>query len=172
MTVEYYPEFITATILRWQHLLKNDNCKRIILESLQWLIKEGKCKVYAFVIMPNHIHLIWKISDGFTRKEVQAAFFSFTGHEFKKYLKANDPATLKQHYVNDADRVYQFWERDSLAKECFTEKFLMQKLEYLHKNPCASHWNLAVIPENYQWSSASFYLSGDDRFSWLSHIKE
>ena len=172
MSAEYYPEFITVTILHWQHLLKDDNCKQIIPDSLLWLIKEGKCKVYAFVIMPNHIHLIWKISDGFTRIEVQAAFFSFTCHEFKKYLKANDKSILEQHFVNDTDRAYQFWERDSLAKECFTEKFLMQKLEYVHKNPCASHWDLAVIPENYKWSSASFYLLGDNRFEWLSHIKK
>ncbi len=172
MVDEYYPEFLTATILRWQHLLKDDNCKQIILDSLQWLVAEGRCKVYAFVIMPNHIHLIWKISDGFARKDVQAAFFSFTGHEFKKYLKANDKSTLESHYVDDMDRVYQFWERDSLAKECFTEKFLMQKFEYIHKNPCAPHWNLATIPEEYKWSSASFYLLGEDRFPWLSHIKE
>jgi REP element-mobilizing transposase RayT len=172
MLDQYYPEFLTATILRWQHLLKDDNCKQIILDSFQWLVNEGKCKVYAFVIMPNHIHLIWKISDGYPRKEVQAAFFSFTGHEFKKYLKVNDRTTLEQHYVNDADRFYQFWERDSLAKECFTENFLMQKLEYIHKNPCVPHWNLATIPEDYKWSSASFYLLGDVRFPWLSHIKE
>jgi hypothetical protein len=122
--------------------------------------------------MPNHIHLIWKISKGYSRTEVQAAFFSFTGHEFKKYLKKNNSSVLEQHYVNDADRIYQFWERDSLAKECFTEKFLMQKLEYIHKNPCAPHWNLATIPGDYKWSSASFYLLNDPRFQWLSHFKE
>jgi len=83
MPGSFYPEFITATILHWQHLLKDDNCKQIILDSLQWLIGKGKCKGYAFIIMPNHIHLIWKISEGCTRKEVQAAFFSFTGTSLK-----------------------------------------------------------------------------------------
>lgn len=58
--------------------------------------------------MPNHIHLLWKISDDFTRREVQGAFFSFTAHGFKKYLKEHNKEVLFQHYVNDGDRVYQF----------------------------------------------------------------
>jgi putative transposase len=170
--LDYYPEFLTATILRWQNLLVDDNCKQIVIDSLEWLVTNKKCKVYAFVIMPNHIHLLWKISDGFTRQEVQGAFFSFTAHEFKKYLKENNRAILSQHHVDDGDRVYQFWERDSLAKECFTQHFIQQKMEYIHQNPCKPQWNLATIPEEYKWSSASFCFTGDNKFPWLSHIKE
>jgi REP element-mobilizing transposase RayT len=46
--------------------------------------------------MPNHIHLLWKISDGLKRKDVQGAFFSFTAHEFQKQLKKNDPQLLEK----------------------------------------------------------------------------
>jgi len=127
MPLDYYPEFLTATILRWQHLLADDKCKQIILDSLEWLVKEQKCTVYAFVIMPNHIHLLWKISDGFTRQEVQGAFFNFTGHEFKKYLKENNTAAPEEHYVDDGDRIYQFWERDSLSERMFYTAFYSTK---------------------------------------------
>jgi REP element-mobilizing transposase RayT len=53
-----------------------------------------KCIINAFVIMPNHIHLIWKIPDGFERKNVQGALFSFTAHEFKKKIKRNKAQKL------------------------------------------------------------------------------
>ncbi len=170
--LNYYPEFLTATILRWQHLLKDDSCKQIIVDSLEWLVTNKKCKVYAFVIMPNHIHLIWKILDGFTRQEVQGAFFSFTAHEFKKHLKKNNKRVLSEYFVNDGDRMHQFWERDSLVKECFTQRFTEQKMEYTHQNPCKPQWNLATLPEEYRWSSAAFYFNGDNKFEWLSHINE
>jgi putative transposase len=48
----------TATISGWKHLLKLDKYKDMIIESLQYLVKGGKLKVYAFVIMPNHFHVI------------------------------------------------------------------------------------------------------------------
>ena len=49
-----YPvQFITATILKWKHLLKDDVYKQIIIESLLFLKKEGSVIIYGFVIMPN-----------------------------------------------------------------------------------------------------------------------
>ena len=50
--------FWTAFINQWQKLLWEDNYKDVILSSLKYLTNEGKIDVFAFVIMPNHIHLI------------------------------------------------------------------------------------------------------------------
>lgn len=49
--------FWTATISKWYWLLEKDEYKDVIIESLQYLTDEGKIDVYAFIIMPNHIHL-------------------------------------------------------------------------------------------------------------------
>ena len=170
MPITYHTEFLTATILNWQHLLKDDNCKQIIIDSLEWLVKENKGEINAFVIMPNHIHLLWKIADGFERENVQGAFFSFTAHCFKKYLKRNNKDDLQNYYVNNADRTYQFWEREPMIKECWTKPFFKQKINYIHFNPCQPHWNLSELPEDYKWSSAAFYEKNDNSFSWLTHF--
>ncbi len=45
-------------------------------------------------------------------------------------------------------------------EECRTEKFIMQKLNYIHNNPCSGRWRLADDPIHYLHSSASFYISG------------
>lgn len=173
MPQPYHTEFFTATILQWQYLLKDDNCKEIITGSLEWLVDKKRCSVYVFVIMPNHIHLLWKIADGFERDEVQGALLSFTAHEFKKYLKANNPVLLEQHYVDDADRSYQFRERTPMVKECWNETFMLQKLLYIHSNPCQAHWNLAELPERYKWYSAAFYeMNNSEHFRWLTHYKD
>ena len=170
MSISYHTEFLTGTLLNWNHLLKDDNCKQMIIDSFKWLVEENKCEINAFVIMPNHIHLLWKIADGFERKNVQGAFFSFTAHAFKKYLQQNYPDVLQKHFVNDVDRTYQFWEREPMVKECFTKSFFRQKLNYIHFNPCQPHWNLAALPEDYKWSSAAFYEKKDNSFSWLTHF--
>ncbi|KAA9038535.1 transposase [Ginsengibacter hankyongi] len=168
----YHTEFLTGTIFNWEHLLVNDVLKNVIISSFEWLVQNKKCTINAFVIMPNHIHMLWKISDGFERKDVQGALFSFTAHEFKKHLKKKDAVHLQKYFVNSSDRDYQFWEREPMAKECWTEKFFRQKLNYIHFNPCQQHWNLAASPEEYKWSSARFYETGIKNFSWLSHFNE
>ncbi len=49
--------FFTATILEWKHLLKPDKYKELIIQSLKFLVDNGRVQLYGFVIMPNHIHL-------------------------------------------------------------------------------------------------------------------
>lgn len=170
MLKSYHPEFLTATILNWQHLL-SDDFKQIVVNTMSWLVHQKRCRIYGFVIMPNHIHLLWKIEDGFERAKVQGALLSFTAHEFKKRING-DIEQLKNYRVNLVDRMFQFWQRDCMIKECWGEEFLKQKLEYIHKNPLQPHWNLASLSEDYYWSSASFYEDGESSFDFITHYKE
>ncbi len=43
-------------------------------------------------------------------------------------------------------------------KACRTEKFIIQKLNYIHNNPCVA--GLCTLPEEYEYSSAKFYITG------------
>ena len=58
------PQFFTATILEWKRLLKPDKYKDIIISSLEFLVNNKTVEVNAFVIMDNHIHLIWQMMEG------------------------------------------------------------------------------------------------------------
>ena len=49
------------------------------------------------------------------------------------------------------------FEVSSDIKPCYTEKFLLQKLEYIHANPISGKWQLAETAEEYEHSSARFY---------------
>ncbi len=73
-----WPQFYAATILNWQLLLSNDKYKDIIIESLQYCVKENKVKVYVFVIMSNHIHLVWQPLHPVTKAKLQHHFMTFT----------------------------------------------------------------------------------------------
>src|SRR4051812_33942204 len=94
---DHHPQFFTATILDWKHLLKEDDYKNIIINSLLYLKNERSIVVYAFVIMPNHIHLIWQIQDGFKQDKIQLRFLRFTAQQMKfKLLQTNSPV-LEQY---------------------------------------------------------------------------
>ena len=71
-------QFFTATILEWKRLLKPDKYKEIIVGSLQFLVENKRVKVNAFVVMDNHIHLIWQMMAGIKPEAVQRDFMKYT----------------------------------------------------------------------------------------------
>jgi putative transposase len=165
---DYHPQFFTATILEWKHLLKDDDFKDIIIKSLQFLVNEKSVVIYAFAIMPNHIHLIWQVQDGFKQDKIQLRFLRFTAQQMKFKLLQTDKSKLENYRVNAKDREYQFWERNALSIDLWSESVFMQKLEYIHNNPIQEKWHLVEFPEDYRYSSANFYLTGYDEFGILT----
>ncbi len=167
-----YPYFYTHTICNFAHLLADDHLKMIVINSLKFLVHQKVIAVYGYVIMPNHIHIIWNMLKINGKESPVASFTKFTAHEFKKYLAANNPLLLNQYLSEKNDRSYQFWKRDPLAIPLSRESILIQKLDYIHDNPIQEKWNLSAQPEDYRWSSANFYETGVDEFDFLTHFME
>ncbi len=163
----YWPQFYTATIYQWKHLLTEDKHKDIIIESLKFLVHEKRIVLNAFVIMSNHIHLIWQPLFGFTTSDIQASFMKYTAQQLKRMLTKNNQETLTEFKVNKYDRTYQIWKREALSIELITPAVFNQKLEYIHYNPVRA--GLCSNPEEYKYSSAKFYYGGKDSFEILTH---
>lgn len=163
--------FWTATIHKWQKLLQKDVYKDVIVGSLEYLSEARKIDVFAFVIMPNHIHLIWRIKEKNGKETAQGSFLKYTAHTFKKMLKEEDNGLLS-YAVDLANKEYEFWQRDSLAVPLYTQAVAYQKLEYIHNNPLAEHWLLAREPSEYKYSTAKFYERGIKEFSFIKDIRD
>ena len=162
-----WPNFYTATIYYWKQLLSDDKFKNIITNSLHFLVDDNRIILYAFVIMSNHIHLIWQVKANHTRTDVQLSFMRYTAQQMQRELKENSPALLQEFKVNKQDRKYQFWKREALSIELFTAAVFYQKLDYIHNNPVRA--GLCANAEEYYYSSAYFYQTGVDKFGMLSH---
>ena len=160
-----WPQFFTATIQKWKHLLKEDKYKNIIVDSLKFLVAEGSVTINGFVIMSNHLHIIWQAKSNNDLQKIQNSFIKHTSKEFKKMLEIDND--LQAYEVNAIDRKYNFWQRDSLNIELFTAAVFQQKLNYLHYNPVKA--NLCNFPEDYYFSSALFYEKGIDHFGFIEH---
>ena len=163
--------FWTVTINQWQNLLMNDIYKNIILSSLQYLWSNGKINVFAFVIMPNHLHLIWKINELNGKETPQGSFLKYTAHEIKKTLKKEDPQSLANYAIDAHNKNYEFWQRDPLAIKLFSKEMAFQKLDYLHYNPTSGKWHLVKEPIEYFYSSARFYEKNITDFPFLTDLR-
>ena len=161
--------FFTATILNWKPILVQDSYKQIILESLRYLVTQERIILYGFVIMPNHIHLIWQMNTGQKRSDVQRDFLKFTGQQILKDLRTNKPDRYKSFEVNLKDRKHQIWQRNPLSIELYSREVIEQKLDYIHHNPVQGKWNLIDDFTEYTYSSASFYETNRNSFEFLSH---
>ncbi len=83
----YNPEFYTATILEWKHLLKPDKYKDIIIETLRFLVTGERIRLFGFIIMSNHLHLIWQPLGEYLPKEIQHSFMTRTAQKIKSDLE-------------------------------------------------------------------------------------
>ena len=166
------PQFFTATILNWISLLTSDVYKKIIIDSLRFLTEKQKVKVYGFVIMPNHIHLIWQANETLNPSDVQRDFLKFTGQMMKFEMEKNDSNQLEKFHVRLKDRKYQFWQRNSLSIELRGREMIEQKLDYIHNNPVQGKWMLTDSPAGYRYSSYSFYELEKSDWLFLYHYME
>ena len=171
MLQTYKTEFLTAAIPERKPLLANDEHKQIVIDSMKWLTEQKRCIINAFVIMPNHIHMIIRTIDMNGKETPMGSFLKYTAHEFKKMLLTGDREMLELYRVHATNKKYEFWQRDSLAIQLYTPAVAFQKLNYIHLNPLAEHWQLATDPCDYIYSSTSFYEKDDRQFLFLKDLR-
>ncbi len=164
--------FWTDTIKDWKHLLKKDDYKMLIIEQLQWLKSRNKIEVYAYVIMPNHLHLVWEMKEKNGKELPHASFNKWTSSRFLADIRQNYPQLIPYFEEKTSERNHRFWQRDPLAVLMDSRAKVEQKIGYIHLNPLAERWNLVKNPTDYRWSSARYYETGVDEFKLVSHYMD
>jgi len=158
-----YLYFVTTSAIKHAHLFRRDVVKRIIIDSLHHLRTSRRMKLFVFVIMPNHIHIIVHFSEEYPLSDVMRDFKKFTARQIYRHFQAEGNATVPDILKREGERVkqeYKVWEDGYDARDVFSIEFLQQKMDYIHHNPCQPHWKLADRPEQYLWSSAGYYFDG------------
>lgn len=140
--------------------------KVVILETLSWLHTNRKVFIHAFVIMPNHVHLLWSPHPTARDYNYAHAFTSYTAHIFKQIMPID---LLNTYRVNKDDRLYNFWQEKPHSFEIDTRRSAEQKLDYIHHNPVEGVWNLADTYLDYPYSSARYYELDETDYRFLTH---
>jgi putative transposase len=152
--------FITSTIVDWKEVFKSDNYFDILINSLNFKRKDSELKLFAYVFMRNHIHLILCCNDIIKFvKELK----SFTARQIIKQLEIDNEKELLNHFIQNkkiykTDSKYQIWQEGFHPELICNLNTFRQKAEYIHNNPVRKGYVLK--PELWKYSSATNYLLG------------
>jgi len=156
----HYPYFVTSSVVEGLPLFMDPNISEIILNALQYVQEVNEVTLYAYIIMPNHIHLV---VEGEELSAKLRAFKSYTARSIVNYLKANNKsrtlAQLKSGKLdNHKDSEYQLWQEGLHPKQISNPMIMRQKIEYTHYNPVKS--GFVESPLYWRYSSALNYEGG------------
>lgn len=153
--------FVSSVIAGHRNLFTDEDIARIPLESLSWFREKQLLRLFAFCLMPNHIHFIVQLVRGSKIENILARFHSYTGHQILSQLqKKDDKESLNFLFAMAArkknDRKHLIWE-DCLVKIADDESSLFEFIEYVHNNPINKMWRQVYERSSYRYSSACFY---------------
>jgi REP element-mobilizing transposase RayT len=156
--------FTTATILNWYPLLARESFKEIIIDAFRFCVTNKRATIWAFVIMDNHIHLVWQILPPHILHHVRQNMLKFTSQTIRnKLVDEKEDEVLNYFLVNKMDRKFQIWKKRPLSIEILTPKVLDQKINYIHNNLGKK----GKDDVSYKYSSASYYATGIRNWDFL-----
>ncbi|MEP6556611.1 MAG: hypothetical protein ABJB11_23855 [Ferruginibacter sp.] len=128
--------------------------------------------INGYVIMPNHVHvLISFINTTTSINTIIGNGKRFMVYEIISRLKKNNEKNQLEQLVGGVEatrksnkKQHEVWELSFDWKDCRSNEFLLQKLDYVHNNPCSGKWQLATNSIEYIHSSAKFYFNRCARY--------
>lgn len=159
--------YMTFQIVDWVDIFTRKIYKDIVIESFEYCKESKGLNLYAYVIMSNHIHLIASAREGFALSDIIRDFKKYTAKQFLEEItkpteSRNDwmlkrfEFAAKRHKRNSE---FQIWTHENHAVELITNKFIDQKLNYIHENPVRA--GIVSKAEDYIYSSARNYCELD-----------
>ncbi|MFD2161501.1 transposase [Paradesertivirga mongoliensis] len=158
------PHFITFSVVNWIDVFTRESYKQLLIESLDFCIKEKGLILHAWIIMSNHVHLIASAKGGFELAALIRDLKKFTSRMIIESIGSNGQESRKEWMIwmfkragaaNSNNKVYQFWQQDNHPIELSTNEMMDQRLNYLHENPVRA--GIVNFASHYKYSSAVDY---------------
>ena len=153
-----HPHFITCTILHWIPIFTRKESVQIVFDCLEFLKKKDNLKIYAFVVLENHLHLVVQSND--LAKSMES-FKKFTAKKILELLKREHVTTILEQFAfykkaHHKEKNFQVWEEGYQPKLIQSNDMMLQKIKYIHENPVkrgyvdeAIHWRYSSA-RNYE----------------------
>jgi len=159
--------FITMTIVGWIDIFTRNEQSLLLVDSLKYCQQNKGLEIYGWCLMPSHLHLICRTTGETGMSELLRDFKKFTSKAIVKMIM-EEPESRREWILGqfkDAcshlkrKQEYKVWQDSNHAMMIFSNKFLYQKLNYVHQNPVKGL--LVQNPEEYMFSSARNYADLD-----------
>jgi len=143
--------YLTGNCFHRMRIFTDAACCEAFLKKLKNPNQEWPSKLIAYVLMPDHFHLIINPRDGRVR-------------EYARDLKSKTAKAIVE--VNSHFQFtlgpdgHQVWQESFKAVPLWSSWMIWQKINYIHQNPVRA--KLVESAKDYYWSSfRSFYSLGD-----------
>jgi len=107
-------------------------------------------RLFAWVVMPNHVHVLFQPLEGWTMAKIVTSWKSFTGRRIAAYL--DSIGWERQAPAWPTQRERRVWQREYWDRLIRNERHLRAAIAYIHGNPVAA--GLVESAQNWPWSSA------------------
>jgi len=155
--------YTTCTIIEWYDLLIEERNVEVILSSFRFHVNQGRIIIYGFVIMPNHFHILYEVVSPFFNSNIKQSLQGFTSKELLKSMSKDEKYMF---CVEKSNRRFQIWKSPSLSVPIFSDKFIFQKLNYIHNNPKKA----GLVKDNFDYRLCSYrsYKERKSEFDFLT----
>ncbi len=156
--------YVSFAVVDWLDVFTRADYKNILLESMEFCQKEKGMEIFAWCIMTNHVHLIFRSNGNQKPEMILGDFKRFTSRVIVKAITDNPRESRKEFLLEQFSKAakkssnvnkYQFWRHDNKPIELWSNKVIFEKLNYIHNNPVDE--GLVQYPEEYMYSSAKDY---------------
>lgn len=156
--------FITSTVVGFVNVFVHENLCRIFVDCVDFCQKRGDFVLLAWVLMPNHFHLILKRNETSDVSKIIGNLKRFTSRKIGEKLvglgMTDILSNLKQATLQEPAQDSSVWKPRFDSLVITSESILKQKIEYTHFNPVRK--GLAAEPAKWAYSSASAYAGVSD----------
>ncbi len=168
------PYFITFAIVNWVDLFTRKEYVYLLIDAIRYCQKEKGLLMYAWVIMPSHVHMIIGTTSE-PMENIVRDLKSFTSRKIRKEIKEHPGESRKEWLLwmfelagkkNGNNKNWQLWQQHNQPVELWDAYMADNKLNYLHNNPVKA--GFVANPEDYLWSSATDYAGGK---GWLQIVR-
>jgi REP element-mobilizing transposase RayT len=159
--------FVSFATVHWIDVFTRPVYKNILVENLNYCVENKGLKIWAWVIMSNHLHLLIS-SETNNCADILRDFKRVTSKSILKTIEENPQESRKEWMLwmferagkkNSNNTKYQFWQQHNQPIDVLnnTDKTL-NALNYIHENPITE--GFTDIAEHYPYSSAMDYAGG------------
>ncbi|MBL0048274.1 MAG: transposase [Bacteroidetes bacterium] len=136
--------FITLTVVGWIDVFTRKRYAEIVIENLIYCQQKEGLKIFAYVLMSNHLHLIVNRESEKNLTELLGRFKSFTAKEILKSIASTSEESRKEWLLylfaffakkNKQYHKYHFWQYTNYPVLLDSTAIIEQKINYIHENP-------------------------------------
>jgi len=141
--------FVTFSCYRRLPGFKNKRSKDIFINTLDSAREKHKFKIFGYVIMPEHVHLVILPPDDMKLGLVIREIKSKMAREY-----------FSEVIENNKNLKHVFWQKRCYDHNCRSRETVIEKINYCHKNPVVR--KLVKKPEDWEYSSYNYYQGVKD----------